>query len=214
MGETTHNHAGIRKAEMSFDAGLATTTRLHRGLVAERQQLLDPALCVYWTPHSPRSFMATCCPALGVAKAERNVLGRWAQNQSDTSGSKHTLVQKLQLLVVSVIRGRDDVSSVLGEGGSLQEFESFLEKRGTERESIKKQLSRLDRTASPKPSIPQGTETQPFQVQLEALEEEMELGPVQEHWKKRWWSWALCKMKMVELGPKPVQTSKSPGNKR
>ena len=34
-----HNHAGIREAEMSYDAGLATTTSLHRGLVANGQQL-------------------------------------------------------------------------------------------------------------------------------------------------------------------------------
>ena len=91
--------------------------------MADGQQLLDPALCVYWTPHSPRSFMATCCAALGVAKAERNVLGRWAQNQSDTYVRlQRTLVQKLQLLVVSVLRGRDDIGSVLGEGESLQEL--------------------------------------------------------------------------------------------
>ena len=129
------NHAGIREAEMSYDARLATTTRLHKRLVAEGQQLLDPALCVYWTPHSPRSFVATCCAALGVAKAERNVLGRWAQNQSDTNVRlQRTLVQKRQLLVVSVIRGRGDVGAVLWEGESLQELEFFLEKRGVDRE--------------------------------------------------------------------------------
>ena len=51
-----------------------------QGTRGRSQQLLDPALCVYWTPHSPRSFMSTCCAALGVAKVERNILGRWAQN--------------------------------------------------------------------------------------------------------------------------------------
>ena len=87
LPSTGHNHAGIREAEMSYDAGLATTTRLHRGLVANGQQLLVPALCVCWTPHSHRSFMATCCAALGVAKAERNVLGRWHRTSlTPTSG--------------------------------------------------------------------------------------------------------------------------------
>ena len=101
------NYGEIREGEMSYDAGLATTSSLHRGLVAEGQPLLPPALCVYWTPHSPRSFMATCSAALGVAKAEQNVLGRWAQNQSATYVRlQRTLVQKLQLLVVSVLRGR------------------------------------------------------------------------------------------------------------
>ena len=98
LSSPRHNHAGIREAEMSYDAGLATTTSLHRALVAESQQLLEPALCVCWTHHSPRSFMATCCTTLGVAKAERNVLGRWAQNQSGTYVRlQRTLVQKLQL---------------------------------------------------------------------------------------------------------------------
>ena len=176
------NYGGIREAEKSHDAGLATTSSLHRGLVAEGQQLLDPALCVYWTPHSPRSFMATCCAALGVAKAERNVLGRWTQNQSDTYVRlQRTLVQKLQLLVVSVLRGRDDIGSVLGEGESLQELESFLEKRGVSRDAIKKQLMKLDKAALPGHAPPQDTESQPLQVQVEALEEEMvQLDPVPE----------------------------------
>ena len=119
------------------------------------QQLLDPALCVFWTPHSPRSFVATCCAALGVAKAERNVLGRWAQNQSDTYVRlQRRLVQKLQLLVVSVIRGRADIGSVLGEGESLQGLDSFLEERGVDREAIKKQLTRLDKNTTSGPGGP------------------------------------------------------------
>ena len=176
------NYGGIGEAEMSYDAGLATTSSLHRGLVAEGQRLLDPALCVYWTPHSPRSFMATCCAALEVAKAERNVLGRWAQNQSDTYvWLQRTLVQKLQLLVVSVLRGRDDIGSVLGEGESLQELESFVEKRGVSRDAVKTQLMKLDKAALPGHALPQGTEAQPLQVQVEALEEEMvQLDPVPE----------------------------------
>ena len=175
------NYGGIREAEKSHDAGLATTSSLHRELVAEGQQLLDPALCVYWTPHSPRSFMATCCAAL-VAKAERNVLGRWAQNQSDTYVQlQRTLVQKLQLRVVSVLRGRDDIGSVLGEGESLQELESFLEKRGVSRDAIKKQLLKLDKATLPGHAPLQDTESQPLQVQVEALEEEMvQLDPVPE----------------------------------
>ena len=79
--------------------------------------------------------MATCCAALGVAKAERNVLGRWAQNQSDTYvRPQRTLAEKKkQLLVVSVIRGRDDIGSVLGEGEPLQELDSFLTKAWIEK---------------------------------------------------------------------------------
>ena len=83
--------------------------------------------------------------------------------------------------MVSVIRGRDDVSSVLGEGESLQELESLLEKIGVDREAIKKQLSRLDKSVSPKPSVSQKPETQPVQVQLDSLEDEMvESGPLQD----------------------------------
>ena len=160
-----HNHAGIREVEVSYDASLATTTSLHRGFVAEGQELLDPALCVYWTPHSPWSFMATCCAALGVAKAERNVLGRWAQNQSDTY--VRTLAQKLKSSVVAMTK------SVVGKGESLQELGSVLEERGVDREAFKRQLTRLDKATSPGPAPPQATETQPLQAQVEALEEEM-----------------------------------------
>ena len=67
--------------------------------------------------------------------------------------------------------------SVLGVGESLQELESVLEKRGVDREVIKKQLTRLDKTASPGPAPPQALVAQPLQSQVEALEQ---LGPVQE----------------------------------
>ena len=46
---------------------------------------------------------------------------------------------------------------------------------------IKKQLTRLDKTAPPGPAPPQALEAQPLQSQVEALKEEMvQLGPVQE----------------------------------
>ena len=63
--------------------------------------------------------------------------------------------------------------SVLGEGESLQELESFLEKRGVSRDAIKKQLMKLDKAALPGHALPQGAETQPLQSQVAALEEEM-----------------------------------------
>ena len=124
--------------------------------------------------------MATCCAALGVAKAERNVLGRWAQNQSDTYVRlQRTLVQKLQLLVVSVLRGLEDIGSVLGEGESLQELEAFLEKRGVDRDTIKRQLAKLDKAETPGQVPTEGTEADPFQSQVAALEEDMlQLEPI------------------------------------
>ena len=78
-----------------------------------------------------------------------------ADGQQLLDRAQRTPVQKLQLLVVSVIRGRDDIGSVLGEGESLQELGLFLEKRGVDREVNKKQLTRLDKTASLGPGKPQ-----------------------------------------------------------
>ena len=84
--------------------------------------------------------------------AEQSVSNRsTTKTQSRAAPNNTPPHQTLQLLVVSAIRDRDDVSSVLGGGESLQELESFLEKRGVDRETIKKQLSRLDRSVSPKP---------------------------------------------------------------
>ena len=46
---------------------------------------------------------------------------------------------------------------------------------------VKKQLAKLDKTVSPGPAPTHAMETQPLQVQVEALEEEMvQLGPVPE----------------------------------
>ena len=186
---------------MSYDAGMATTSRLHMRLLAEGQQLLDQTLCVYWTPHSPQSFMPTCCAALGVDEAERNILGRWAQNQSDTYvWLQRTLEQKLQLLVVSVIRGRDDVNSVLAEGETLQEIEAFLEKREMDQKSIKKQLCKLDRTVSPAQAVHCIRNSR--------------------NWKKTWCSWVQSHLKKMTSHRgnypvvRPALASRSLGNRR
>ena len=77
------NYGGIRQAELSYDGALAALGRLLRTLQSEDRELLIPQLCSYWTPHSPRSFLPTCCAALGVHKQERDVLGRWAKQGSD-----------------------------------------------------------------------------------------------------------------------------------
>ena len=150
---------------MSYDAGLATTTHLHRGLMAEGQPLLHQALSVYWTPHSPRAFMATCCAALGVTKAERNVLGRWAQNsQTPTSGfSVHLYRNSNCLSSQSAV-----VVMTSAQCWELQELESFLE--GADRDAIKRQLMKLDKAALPGQAPTQVTEAQPLQSQVAPLE--------------------------------------------
>ena len=139
------------------------------------------SLCVLDSSLSPFVHGYLLC-STGSRKGRTKRSGQVAQNRSDTYVRlQRTLVQKLQLLVVSVIRGRDDIGGVLGEGESLQELESFLETRGVDRGVIKKQLTRLDKTASPGLAPPQVLEAMPLQSQVEAREEEMvQLGPVPE----------------------------------
>ena len=97
----------------------------------------------------------------GVAKAERNVLGRWAQNQPDT--------------YVPMMSARS------WEKGSLCKNSNHSWRREEWTEKLSRSSFLGLTTASPKRATPQDPETQPFQMQLEALEEEMvDLGAVQE----------------------------------
>ena len=148
------NYGGIRQAELSYDGALAALGRLLRTLQSEDKELLIPHLCSYWTPHSPRSFLPTCCAALGVSKPGRDVLGRWAKQGSDRYVRiSRMIIQRLQLLAAHTLRGRPDAAALIGEAESLSELQEFLRERGLPQDQIDQQTWRLNSEFSRKFSV-------------------------------------------------------------
>ena len=168
---------GIRQAELSYDGALAALGRLLRTLQSEDKDLLIPQLCSYWTPHSPRSFLPTCCAALGVHKKERDVLGRWAKQGSDRYVRiSRMIIQRLQLLAAHTLRGRPDAAALIGEAESLSELQEFLRERGLPQDQIDLQAWRLNSELSRKFSVqvkPKHDLFTPIEEQERMLREEV-----------------------------------------
>ena len=171
------NYGGIRQAELSYDGALAALRRLLRTLQSEDKELLIPQLCSYWTPHSPRSILPTCCTALGVSKPERDVLGRWAKQGSDRYVRiSRMIIQRLQLLAAHTLRGRPDAAALIGEAESLSELQEFLRERGLPQDQIDHQAWRLNSELSRKFSVqvkPKHDLFTPIEEQERMLREEV-----------------------------------------
>ena len=62
----------------------ATQTKLFWGLRVAGEQLFSHKAATFWTPHSGRNFLPSAAMALDIYKSDRDVLGGWAAQQSDT----------------------------------------------------------------------------------------------------------------------------------
>ena len=170
------NNGGIRQAELSYDGALAALGRLLRTLRSEDREFLIPQLCSYWTPHSPRSFLPTCCEALGVYKKERDVLGRWAKQGSDRYVRvSRMIIKRLQLLTAHTLRGRPDAAALIGEAESLSELQEFL-RESLPQDQIDLQTWRLHIELARKSSVkvkPKHDLFTPIEEQEKMLREEL-----------------------------------------
>ena len=66
---------GVSTVDLSYGGAITTMVSL------EGRALLLPHLCTFWSPHS---FTFTRCAPLGVAKDERDFLGKWTRTQSNS----------------------------------------------------------------------------------------------------------------------------------
>ena len=64
MPAPSQNFRGSRRMELGYDAGFAIQNRIFSLVLCEGSQLIPPQLTGFWTPHSGRSFMPSCCAAL------------------------------------------------------------------------------------------------------------------------------------------------------
>ena len=94
------------------------------------QRLVPPGLEVAWSGHSERSTMVSGLAALGVSKAERDPLGRWCAEGSDTYvRSYRGLVRRLVEKYVTAARSGQSFA-LLDEEDAVFEVRRVFERRG------------------------------------------------------------------------------------
>ena len=85
---------------------------------------------MFWTPHSGRSFLPSCTQALGFPKEERDFLGGWSPQGSDTNSRTAKLrISSMQKSVSKVI-AQGPEGDRLGERESMIQLEEHLTKKG------------------------------------------------------------------------------------
>ena len=113
------NFKGCRRMELKYDAGFALQNRIVSWLTLEGSAHIPPQLTGFWTPHSGRSFMPSCCAALQFPLGQRNYLGGWSAEGSDRYARVAALrIRSLQGAVVRSIQAGP-------EGDPLREQETL-----------------------------------------------------------------------------------------
>ena len=91
--------------------------------------LLPRVLVPVWSGHSERATLPSCLAALGVPKAERDPLGRWGAEGSDTYvRSYRALVRRLINLFVGKARSQDGYNE-LDEEDAILDTRRLFERR-------------------------------------------------------------------------------------
>ena len=107
--------------------------------------LLPDDLVSFWTEHSERATLPTGLAMLGVSKPDRDLVGRWKPDASDSYvRSYNGLVAKLQQRFAVALR-KQDRSKILDEIDIVESASSWMEARkmeiaATERETIVEQF--------------------------------------------------------------------------
>ena len=93
------------RTELRYALGYAIQNRLLASLADnEGAKALIAEATVFWTPHSGRSFLPSCTAALGFPKDERDYLGGWSLQGSDTNARTAKLrIWSMQRSVSNVI---------------------------------------------------------------------------------------------------------------
>ena len=105
--------------------------------------MVPAALVTVWSGHSERATVASGLAALGVPRAERDPLGRWCAEGSDTYiRSYRALVKRLLQLFVSKARSLDGFVD-LDEEDAILDGRRLFQKRGVDTEEGEKALTAL-----------------------------------------------------------------------
>ena len=90
----------------------------------------------FWSEHSERSTLTSCLAAVGVAKPDRDLLGRWKPEGSDTYiRTYNAAVTRMQHQYAKVIRSGQGYKE-FDEGSVLEELKTWLVNQWGVREDI------------------------------------------------------------------------------
>ena len=121
------NFRGCRRMELKYDAGFALQNRIVSLLTLEGSARIPPQLTDFWTPHSGRSFMPSCCAALQFPLDQRNYLGGWSAEGSDRYARVAVLrIRSLQGAVIKSIQAGPE-GDPLGEQETLSHLQQYGE---------------------------------------------------------------------------------------
>ena len=125
---------GFRKKYATYADMTAYSTYLRKTLIrsSDWEMLIPEDLATFWTEHSERATFPTGIAMLGVQTTDRNLIGRWKPEASDTYiRSYNGLVANLQLKFAKALR-KPDRMKILDEVDILESAGAWLRSRRTD----------------------------------------------------------------------------------
>ncbi|CAL1153955.1 unnamed protein product [Cladocopium goreaui] len=123
---------GFRKKYATYADMTAYSTYLRKTLIrsSDWEMLIPEDLATFWTEHSERATFPTGIAMLGVQTTDRNLIGRWKPEASDTYiRSYNGLVANLQLKFAKALR-KPDRMKILDEVDILESAGAWLRNQG------------------------------------------------------------------------------------
>ena len=125
------NWTGFRKVMATYNDISSYSAYLRRKVMRPGQEelVIHPTLAAFWTEHSERATLPTGLALLRAPKEERDMLGRWKPDGSDTYLRMYNgVVSRLQLQFAKIARTNERFSS-LDERDILESAMSWITDR-------------------------------------------------------------------------------------
>ena len=149
------NWSGFRRIMAVYGDITAYSAQVRRKLVRPGLDIavIHPVMSAFWTEHSERATLPTGLALLQAPKEERDMLGRWKPDGSDTYVRMYNgVVSRLQLKFAQVAR-KDDRTKLLDERDVMESVMSWLLERcdGLNEEQTDRVLKHLEDSEQPGP---------------------------------------------------------------
>ena len=125
------NWSGFRRIMAAYGDISAYSAQVRRKLVRPGLDIavIHPVMSAFWTEHSERATLPTGLALLQAPKEERDMLGRWKPDGSDTYVRMYNgVVSRLQLKFAQAAR-KDDRTKLLDERDVMESVMSWLLER-------------------------------------------------------------------------------------